>query len=74
MRSAPTLRIATALIAAVALAGCGKKPGFVEPPQGRAADRFPGVYPNPALDPQPQRQAPPATTAPAPTQAQPSTP
>jgi predicted small lipoprotein YifL len=69
-----TFRIAAALLATVALAGCGKKPGFVEPPQGRATDRFPGVYPNPTLDPQPQRQAPPATTAPAATQAQPGTP
>jgi predicted small lipoprotein YifL len=63
-----TLRIAAALLATLALAGCGKKPGYLEPPQGRAADRFPSVYPNPALDPQPQRQAP------APTQVQPSTP
>jgi hypothetical protein len=69
-----TLRITAATVAVLALVGCGKKPGFVEPPQGRAADRFPGVYPNPALDPQPQRQAPSATTVPAPTQAQPSTP
>ena len=74
MSGALTLRVAAALLATLALAGCGKKPGFVEPPQGRATDRFPSVYPNPALDPQPQRQAPPATTAPAPTQAQPSTP
>ena len=45
-----------------------RSPATLEPPQGRAADRFPSVYPNPALDPQPQRQAP------APTQVQPSTP
>ena len=51
MSSSLTLRIAAALLATVALTGCGKKPGFVEPPQGRAADRFPGVYPNPALRP-----------------------
>jgi hypothetical protein len=62
------LRIAAACLVALALTGCGKKPSLVEPPQGRAADRFPGTYPNPALDPQPQRQTP------APTQAQPSTP
>jgi predicted small lipoprotein YifL len=41
------------LAATLALAGCGKKPGFVDPPQGRAADRFPQVHPNPALDPEP---------------------
>lgn len=74
MSSNLTLQITAAFLATLVLAGCGKKPGYVEPPQGRAADRFPGTYPNPALDPQPQRQAPPATTAPAPTQAQPGTP
>jgi hypothetical protein len=68
VNSTVTLRIAAACLMALALAGCGKKPGYVEPPQGRATDRFPGTYPNPTLDPQPQRQAP------APTQAQPSTP
>ena len=34
-------------VAAITLAGCGKKPGFVDPPQGREADSFPQTYPKP---------------------------
>jgi hypothetical protein len=63
-----------ASLAVMALAACGKKPSFVEPPQGRAADRFPGVYPNPALDPQPQPQRQAPAPSPAPAQTQPGTP
>lgn len=72
MNRPASLRLAAAGLAILALAGCGKKPGYVEPPQGRAADRFPGVYPNPALDPQPLPQ--PQRQAPAPTPTQPTTP
>ncbi|MBK3799715.1 hypothetical protein GAY33_10805 [Azospirillum brasilense] len=50
----PLLILATAAVAlALALAGCGKKPSFVDPPQGREADKFPGTYPNPKTDPKP---------------------
>ena len=35
-------------VAAIAVTGCGKKPSFVDPPQGREADRFPHTYPKPA--------------------------
>jgi len=48
----PLLILATAAVA-LTLAGCGKKPSFVDPPQGKAADKFPGVYPNPKTDPKP---------------------
>jgi hypothetical protein len=40
-------------LAAALLAGCGKKPASLQPPQGKENDRFPGFYPNPAFDPQP---------------------
>ncbi len=46
------LVIATAAVA-LTLAGCGKKPGFVDAPQGRENDRFPQGYPNPKTDPKP---------------------
>ena len=39
--------------AALTLSGCGKKPSFVDAPQGAAADRFPQPYPNPTTDPKP---------------------
>lgn len=39
------LLILLALAVALPLADCGKKPSFVDPPQGRANDRFPRVYP-----------------------------
>ena len=42
-----------ALAVALALAGCGKKPKTLDAPQGKEADRFPQVYPNPTLDPKP---------------------
>lgn len=48
MRTGPAV---VALAAALALAGCGKKPKFVDPPQGRAADTFPQTYPNPSTLP-----------------------
>ena len=38
------------------LAGCGKKPNFVDAPQGRDHDTFPHKYPNPASDPAPGSQ------------------
>ncbi|WP_035690723.1 hypothetical protein [Azospirillum halopraeferens] len=44
---------------ALSLGACGKKPDFVDPPQGRDADRFPGTYPDPAtLNPRPGELAP----------------
>jgi predicted small lipoprotein YifL len=48
----PRLLLAVlALPLLLGLAGCGKKPNFVDPPQGRENDRFPQRYPNPASDP-----------------------
>jgi hypothetical protein len=44
---------AALLLAAIALSACGKKPQFVDPPQGKAADTYPQTYPNPAFDPKP---------------------
>ncbi len=52
-----SLLLAAAAVAA-ALGGCGKKPDFVDPPQGRDADRFPRPYPNPETDPKPGQPAP----------------
>lgn len=45
--------VAVLLFTALALTACGKKPQFVDPPQGKAADTFPQTYPNPAFDPKP---------------------
>ncbi|MGQ9368864.1 hypothetical protein [Azospirillum sp. A39] len=61
--SAPMARRATlgmlALAAALALGACGKKPDFVDPPQGRGNDQFPRPYPNPStLDTRPGEDAP----------------
>lgn len=57
-----TVGLAVGLLAvalALSLGACGKKPDFVDPPQGRDADRFPQTYPNPAtLDPKPGELAP----------------
>lgn len=33
------------MAAALALGGCGKKPNFVDPPQGEENDTFPRTYP-----------------------------
>lgn len=42
------------LVCALALAGCGKKPGLVDSPRPEGqVDPFPRPYPNPALDPKP---------------------
>jgi hypothetical protein len=49
---------ALALVLALSLGGCGKKPEFVDAPQGKEADRFPQPYPNPSLDPRPGELAP----------------
>ena len=50
-----SLRLTILALAAapLLLAGCGKKPDFPLPPQGREADTFPRRYPDPGLDPQP---------------------
>lgn len=37
------------------LGGCGIKPSHVDPPQGEKHDTFPRTYPDPALDPAPER-------------------
>jgi predicted small lipoprotein YifL len=37
------------------LAGCGIKPGQVDPPQGEKNDPFPRTYPDPKYDPAPER-------------------
>ncbi|HYD69396.1 hypothetical protein [Azospirillum sp.] len=47
-----------AVALALSLGGCGKKPEFVDAPQGKEADRFPQAYPNPSLDPRPGQVAP----------------
>jgi hypothetical protein len=41
------------MVAGLALAGCGKKPGSVDPPPEVTNDTFPQVYPDPATDPKP---------------------
>lgn len=51
--------LALAAVLALSVAGCGKKPQFVDPPQGHDADKFPHPYPNPSTDPKPGQ-----TTAP----------
>jgi hypothetical protein len=47
-----------ALAGALALAGCGKKPKFVDSPvpEGQV-DPFPRTYPNPSQDPKPGKPA-----------------
>ncbi|WP_431856311.1 hypothetical protein [Azospirillum sp.] len=42
-----------AVAAALALAGCGKKPRSVDSPDVERAQPFPQTYPNPNLDPKP---------------------
>jgi hypothetical protein len=52
-----------ALLALALLAGCGKKPSHLDPPEGAGPDAalFPRAYPNPKYDPQPGKpQAKPA--------------
>ncbi len=47
-----------ALAGALALAGCGKKPSFVDSPRPEGQpDPFPRSYPNPDLDPKPGKPA-----------------
>ncbi|MGP1397780.1 MAG: hypothetical protein ACTS3R_19935 [Inquilinaceae bacterium] len=38
--------LAAALAAALGLGACGRKPEFVDPPQGEELDRFPRTYPS----------------------------
>ncbi len=40
-------------ISLLALAACGIKPAYVEPPQGAEHDTFPRTYPDPSTDPKP---------------------
>lgn len=47
------LPLILAVAAVLALPACGKKPSFVDPPQGRENDTFPQPYPNPKTDPKP---------------------
>ncbi len=47
------LPVILAIAAVMALSACGKKPSYVDPPQGRENDRFPQPYPNPKTDPKP---------------------
>ena len=53
----PLLILATAAVA-LTLAGCGKKPKFVDSPvpEGQV-DPFPRTYPNPSQDPKPGKPA-----------------
>jgi hypothetical protein len=39
-----------ATLAIVALSACGVRPGVVDPPQGKEADKFPQTYPAPEND------------------------
>ncbi len=45
-RGAVRLVLAALILAAVPLAGCGKKPGGVTAPQGEENDTFPRTYPS----------------------------
>lgn len=47
--------IPIALCLMVMLAGCGIKPGDVDPPPGAEEDKFPRTYPEPSTDPNPHR-------------------
>lgn len=35
------------------LGGCGKRPGWVDPPKGVPESAFPRTYPHPSTDPKP---------------------
>lgn len=43
-----------AVLAGTALAACGRKPGFVDPPEGVEVDTFPRSYPLDDLPPLPE--------------------
>jgi hypothetical protein len=59
------LPVAAALTVALMLAGCGKKPKIVDPPQGKENDHFPRTYPAPAGAETPaKRPAPPTGVQP----------
>lgn len=47
-RRGPAARavVAVALATALGLSACGRKPEFVDPPQGEELDRFPRTYPS----------------------------
>ncbi|WP_448206372.1 hypothetical protein [Azospirillum sp. sgz302134] len=49
--------LAAVAATALTLAGCGKKPGYVDPPQGVENDKFPRPYPNSKTDPKPGNAA-----------------
>lgn len=40
-------------LAALMLAGCGRKPGFVDAPPGSDPAAYPRTYPDPRTDPAP---------------------
>gem|GEM_PF-1449006 len=48
-----TLGGAAALVAALTLTGCGKKPGSVDPPPWVEDDTYPASYPDVSTDPKP---------------------
>jgi hypothetical protein len=48
------LTLTLALTLTVPLVGCGKKPGYVDPPPEVTNDNFPLIYPDPATDPKPE--------------------
>ena len=62
-------------VAALMLAGCGKKPGFVDAPPGVDPDPFPRMYPNPVSEAGGRSYPTPASegAAPAPVLPRPST-
>jgi hypothetical protein len=57
------LPVAAALTAALMLAGCGKKPKNIDPPQGKENDHFPRVYPAPSSTETPTKRSPPTKDA-----------
>ena len=69
------LPVVVVALAAALLAGCGKKPSFVDAPSGVKPDPFPRMYPNPASEsrsgirvyptPESEGRAPAAAPAPA---------
>lgn len=75
MTRSTLIRAATVLLlAASALAACGKKPGSVDAPPGTDPAAFPRVYPDPRLDGAPVPAATPQSPAPAPADGTPAAP
>lgn len=60
MASLSRRRLGAALLAVAGLAACGRKPGFVDPPEAvKNNDPFPRFYPLQSTDVRPGRRPPP---------------